>query len=291
MKKRRYLLSSTACLLAAAVLMAGVCAGCTRTPAAVSSRTDSESLSNAQATAQVSSMPAKPSSGSSGQTSSAAAKPPQNKAQGETVFDVNKYKEQIKNAKSSGYAPSYRYDGMTLESTYENSFAIADCQVEKVEFVVILNGQPHTKLDVKVIESFKGDFKPGDHITVYVDGGYITADEYIKTRELESRFPNLTQEQRANTIYEMKCMDAYEERYAQVGDRYIFGLRNDELLGYNYFPTMGTFTTYRRDASGRYTRRPDQKAKEGIKVSGNSDESFTLDWFRSKMNELAKGSM
>ncbi len=311
MKKRmnNHRLAFPARALTAALVAAMLCAGCAQTPASNSSDAASTDTRSTQ-TAQVSQPAEQPVQASSetadenpsaGDTASVETESTGNTANAETgssssesviraedevAFDSQKYAEQMKNAEVIEASSQYRYPASTLEEIVQNSTELVACEVEEVEFVTILNGQPQTKTVVKILDSLKGGLEPGDRITVYNDGGYITMDDYIKTREIEARFPDATQQQRMNTVYEIKNSDAQNERYPEVGDRYFYGLRTDSSLNGGYFPTTGPFTTYRMDDSGRYTRRPDTKALAGETPSGNSVESFTLDWLREQLAEM-----
>lgn len=198
-------------------------------------------------------------------------------------FDVEKYKEQIKKSSLVVAETSYKYAADTPQGMEKYSTDIVSCEVESAEFTV-LEGDPYTKLDVKITDTFKGNLKKNDKISVLVYGGYMTEQEYVTSRNLEHRFKNKTKKERENTIIEIKNGDGADEAYPKPGERYIFGLAEHPVIKRNlYSPVMYNYTIFKADENGRYTRFAGRCKKEGKIYKEDSKESFTPDWIKSKI--------
>lgn len=94
------------------------------------------------------------------------------------TLDMKKYRKQLSSAVQINSAASYRYNASSLELMYQNSTQVIRCQILKTEFT-ILNDDPYLKADVKILESYKGDFHKNDIISVFTYGGYMPYDEYV----------------------------------------------------------------------------------------------------------------
>ena len=61
-----------------------------------------------------------------------------------------------------------------------NSYTVVLAKIDKIVYTSI-NGMPYTAENITIQDVYKGSFNSDDRLTVYITGGYMPADEYMKT--------------------------------------------------------------------------------------------------------------
>lgn len=73
-------------------------------------------------------------------------------------------------------------------------------QVESVAYFT-LEGVPWNKMDVLVLDAFKGDVQAGDRISITQFGGYLPLTEQIRAFHDGDKFSDMTQEEIDSTVF------------------------------------------------------------------------------------------
>lgn len=103
------------------------------------------------------------------------------------------------------------------------SNAAVYAQVESVEYFT-LGGVPWNKMDVLVLDAYKGDVQAGDRISITQFGGYLPLAEQIRVFNDGDKFSNMTQEEIDNTVFK-KTMEGAP--LPEVGERGVYFLVTD----------------------------------------------------------------
>ena len=70
-----------------------------------------------------------------------------------------------------------------IQQMFDNSYAVILAKIDKIVYTSI-GGVPMTAENLTVEEVYKGNLRYGDRLTVFMDGGYMPADEYLSTHGL-----------------------------------------------------------------------------------------------------------
>ncbi|WP_297958412.1 hypothetical protein [uncultured Ruminococcus sp.] len=131
-----------------------------------------------------------------------------------------------------------------IQQMFDNSYAVVLAKIDKIVYTSI-DGVPMTAENLTVQEAFRGDLKSGDRLTVFMDGGYMPADEYISShglythRNVEGCF-----------VYDScGCKGSQEE-----GDTLLFFIKDggSELPDGAFSPVTSGDTAVFRNRYGRY---------------------------------------
>lgn len=180
----------------------------------------------------------------------------------------------------------YLYFCDDLKDMINYSQQILNIQLENVNYI-IKDGNVYSKLDVRVINCFKGSFKSGDRVTVVKYGGYITAYDYNLLNNIKS---NKSKNELKNQFYEYRY-DFSDEPQPKSGDVYIMALNPSSEIKNAYLPVTDNFTVYKLDRNGKYTRFLQTKQNASKIDKENSIESFTVSWFSEFFNNSGKSEI
>lgn len=99
-----------------------------------------------------------------------------------------------------------------------DSDVVVYAQVESVEYFT-LEGVPWNKMDVRVLDAYKGGVQAGDRISIMQFGGYLPLAEQIRVFNDGDKFSNMTQEEINNTVFK-KTMEGAP--LPEVGNRGVY---------------------------------------------------------------------
>ena len=105
-----------------------------------------------------------------------------------------------------------------LREMYKDSSAVILANVDEMLYTSI-NGTAVTAENLTVVSSFKGELSQNDRITVFFIGGYVPAEEYMKSHE--HAYIDSPEEY---SVYEKYMVRSRQEKEGQ----YIFFIRNDD---------------------------------------------------------------
>lgn len=113
-------------------------------------------------------------------------------------------------------------------------------EIERMEYRASMNGGCRTNLEVRVIESYKGNFQEGDIISVALDQGIITVKDYIDSMQSDALKEDSREDYAKYSDDELDDIYYQEMEYgdimAETGQRSIYFL--DES---NYYDTERTY--------------------------------------------------
>lgn len=121
--------------------------------------------------------------------------------------------------KESDNAPKGAYTNFEqkIREMFNNSYAVVLAKIDKIVYTSI-NGTPFTAENISVQEVFKGDINYNDMITVYVNGGYMPATEYM-----ESHGAIYIDDPENVTVYDSGGCNGTQEE----GETYLFFISNN----------------------------------------------------------------
>ena len=118
-----------------------------------------------------------------------------------------------------------------IQEMFNNSYTVVLAKIDKIVYTSI-NGMPYTAENITIQKVYKGSVETNDKITVYVSGGYMPADEYIKSH------PDIYLNDASYvTVYDSGgCVGEQE-----CGETYLFFLRRyTPYLPYGTYSLTGT---------------------------------------------------
>lgn len=105
-----------------------------------------------------------------------------------------------------------------IAEMFNNSYTVVLAKIDKIVYTSI-NGMPYTVENITIQDVYKGSFNSDDRLTVYVTGGYMPADEYMKTHpEAYLSDPD------GITVYDDGGCNGEQEE----GQTYLFFISNDD---------------------------------------------------------------
>lgn len=185
---------------------------------------------------------------------------------------------------------SFPYPCQTVSQLDEHSSAIITGTVTNREFFSH-DGLAYTKLDVVIDQCVKGDFLPGDIISVVQYGGYISIADIAATRDNGFRFADVPEDQWATTYFKQSSTG---DDFPEVGEWCAYFLETDPLFPEAYIPINDYEGTFFMGVDGRFVRHnlaegyvpDDGEASATLKANGDEYpnnagneviDSFTLD--------------
>lgn len=108
----------------------------------------------------------------------------------------------------------------SFESLTENSDLIVKGRITKVEQRVF-DGLPWMEMFVKISEPIMGNANSGDEISIYILGGYMPLEDYIKLNDDAVRFKDMSKSEIKNTVLK-DVVDG--EEFPKVNQESIFFL-------------------------------------------------------------------
>ncbi|MCR5601233.1 MAG: hypothetical protein K6G33_10900 [Ruminococcus sp.] len=118
-----------------------------------------------------------------------------------------------------------------IQEMFNNSYAVVLAKIDKIVYTSI-NGMPYTAENITIQKVYKGSVETYDKVTVYVSGGYMPANEYIKSH------PDIYLSDTSYvTVYDSGgCVGEQE-----CGETYLFFLRRyTPYLPYGTYSLTGT---------------------------------------------------
>jgi hypothetical protein len=160
----------------------------------------------------------------------------------------------------------------TTKELDEDSQWIVKGTVVNVEFTHS-GPLPYIKMDFQIDESIKGGLEPGDTISVFRNGGFISIADVVAARNSAVRYETIPEDEWATTFQEEYPSGT---GYPEVGDSFVFFLSTEEMFPGAYFPAGLDQCIFKADDQGSFTRvNPisEYSDAEGFSVI----DSFTID--------------
>jgi hypothetical protein len=180
---------------------------------------------------------------------------------------------------------SYPYPCQTVSELESGAPIIVVGTILNREFFAF-EGIAHTKLDLVVNVSIKGEFEAGDIVTIVQSGGYVSIADIVAAQDNGLRFADVPEEQWASTYF-VEFLAGQE--FPTVGEEFAYFLKSGSLISGSYWPVNDYEGSFKLDANGQYYTRynpvegyvgSDNYASEtdnGNTHSSNVINSFTLD--------------
>lgn len=151
----------------------------------------------------------------------------------------------------------------SLDDISANSTQIINATIESVSYEII-QGNPWTKIQVKVNSVIRGDIESGDEIIIYSLGGYISLSQHIEYYNDKFRF-NMDDSEIDNTMIHYVIEGESEP---QVGENHIYCLQetleSSPLQKQSYERVCGIASQFDIIDNGKMLKR---------KVSGDSSDT------------------
>ena len=190
------------------------------------------------------------------------------------TLDTSKYAEVIKKPINIVSPPQWVKTPVKAKELYKNSTDIFMCTVENVSFVNV-SGNPHTKIDVVINKSLKGDLWENDKVTVIQLGGYITLQDQLEFFP-NTRYDNMSKEEKENTIIGERFA---EDLYPEKREKFIYC--TTKTTDFSKQPTYSLYSDYycrfKLNDKGKYERNYFvQERKDSVLDSdgGISEQEF-----------------
>lgn len=145
---------------------------------------------------------------------------------------------------------SYPYPCQTVSELDNGSFVIITGTIVRREFFAF-EGIAHTKLDIEVNTSIKGEFSPGDKLSIVQSGGYVSIADIVAAQDNGFRFAEVPEDEWATTYFFEPLM---EQEFPNVGEEYAYFLQTGSLIAGSYWPANDCEGAFKLEPSGYYTR-------------------------------------
>lgn len=127
-----------------------------------------------------------------------------------------------------------------IASLARDSDAIVYGKTEGIRYYIDWNGICHTKADIKILQSFQGNYKEGTQIKIVKDQGYVSVKDYMDA--LRSK----EEKKSCRRIYEHYSDEALEHIYMQQTEKDDIMLETNQKSVYflqrsAYYNTDGTY--------------------------------------------------
>ena len=131
--------------------------------------------------------------------------------------DDDEYDLTGKNIIESVGQPMKMYYGNFLELSKNVDYVVRGT-IKKVDYINI-KGYAWTKINLIVLDTYKGDLSGRVSIDVYFKGGYISLSEHLKYVDDYDKFDNLSEEEKSNTVF--KEYNSGESDFLKKGEEVI----------------------------------------------------------------------
>ncbi len=165
--------------------------------------------------------------------------------------------------------------GSDLNVIFNDSDEIIRGTVKNISYTSF-TGSAWTKADIIVAESYKGELKKGDIVTIFMFGGYIKLQDHIKFFDDRFRFEDLTESEINNIV--LKEMDNGIP-FLSEGEELIFPLITPAPhmpLPKGCFERMSAAGILNKDKDGNYIQDYYEEGKQ-------YNYEYTVDEFMSKI--------
>jgi hypothetical protein len=178
--------------------------------------------------------------------------PPQRPGQDYTIevaaYDID---EAAVTPAGSIFSQSSRpYACQTVSQLDAYSVAVVEATIINREFFAF-SGIAYTKLDIFINTSIKGEFVPGDTLSIIQSGGYVSIADMVAARNNGLRFTEVPEDQWATTYF-VESADGND--FPEVGEQYVYFLHIVTLGDEMYWPLNEAEGTFKLDEDGRYAR-------------------------------------
>ncbi len=183
---------------------------------------------------------------------------------------------------------SFAYSCQSVNDIYEKASYIVRGNVVETYFTV-LDGMSYTVVNLKIIESFKGELESNSIITILISGGYMTLQQHISYYKDSERFESIKKNKWKSTYIETRLTDA---EYPQKNDEYVIALMDNELREGTYVP-LNEYETIFKKTGDTYVRTLPSDNYFGNEVDKTQiylkeNRSFDYDWFKKKIKSIQR---